>query len=201
MEIDVLFTILLSTIFVNNYVLLQTLGICPFLGVSKKLDSALGMGLAVIFVMTLASFFTYIVYKYLLMPFEITYLRTIAFIIIIASIVQLVEMIIKKTSPILYQALGVFLPLITTNCAVLAVAVLNIEKGFINPEAKMGLIKSLTQGFGAGIGFTIALLLMAGIRERLETADIPENLKGLPITFITAGLLSLAFLGFAGMKI
>lgn len=201
MEIKILFTILISTIFVNNYVLSQTLGICPFLGVSKKLDSALGMGLAVIFVMTLASFFTYLIYKYILVPFEITYLQTIAFIMVIASIVQLVEMIIHKTSPILYQALGVFLPLITTNCAVMGVAVLNIKSEFFKPDVSMGLLKSLVQGFGAGVGFTIALMLMAGIRERLETADIPEQLKGLPITFITAGLLALAFLGFAGMKI
>jgi electron transport complex protein RnfA len=198
MEIKVLFTILISTIFINNYVLAQMLGLCPFLGVSKKLDSALGMGLAVIFVMTLASFITFIVYKYILFPYEITYLRTIVFILVIASLVQLVEMIIEKTSPTLYQALGIFLPLITTNCAVLGVTVLNIDSGFISTE--FGLLKSIVQGVGAGIGFTIALLLMAGIRERLETADIPKNLKGLPITFVTAGLLALSFLGFSGMK-
>ncbi len=198
MELKIFFTILISTVFINNYVLSQTLGICPFLGVSKKLDSAMGMGFAVIFVMTLASFITYLFYKYLLLPFDITYLRTIAFILIIASVVQLVEMVINKVSPALYSALGIFLPLITTNCAVLGVAVLNIESGFATSE--FGLLKSIIQGFGAGLGFTIALLLLAGIRERLELAPIPKNLKGLPISFITAGLLSLAFLGFAGMS-
>lgn len=198
MEIKIFFTILLSTIFINNYVLSRTLGLCPFIGVSKRIDSAVGMGFAVVFVMTIASFFTYAIYKYVLMPFNITYLRTIAFIIVIASIVQLVEMIINKTSPALYQSLGIFLPLITTNCAVLGVAVLNIESGFVTAE--FGLLKTLLQGFGAGIGFTLALVLMAGIREKLELADIPENLKGMPISFIVAGLLSLAFLGFAGMS-
>ena len=199
MEIKILFTILISTIFINNYVLSRILGLCPYLGVSKKLDSAIGMGLAVIFVMTIASFFTFIFYKFILIPFHIEYLTTIAFIIVIASLVQLVEMVIEKTSPALYQALGIFLPLITTNCAVLGVAVLNIDSGFITQE--YGLINSVVQGFGGGVGFTLALLLMAGIRERLEIAMVPENLKGLPITFITAGLMAMAFLGFSGMKI
>jgi len=198
MELKVFLTILFATIFINNYVLSQMLGLCPFLGVSKKLDSALGMGLAVIFVMGLASFFTFFVYKFVLIPYEIAYLRTLAFILIIAGLVQLVEMIIEKVSPPLYQALGIFLPLITTNCAILGVTVLNIDSGFIN--ADFGLLKSVVQGIGGGIGFTVALLLMAGIRERLELADIPENLKGLPITFIVAGLLAIAFLGFSGMK-
>lgn len=199
MEIKILFAILISTIFINNYVLSQMLGLCPFLGVSKKLDSAVGMGLAVIFVMTLASFITYLIYKFILFPYDITFLRTISFILVIASLVQLVEMVIEKFSPPLYQALGIFLPLITTNCAVLGVAVLNINSGFITEE--YGLINSIVQGFGAGIGFTLALLLMAGIRERLELANVPKNLVGLPITFITAGLLALAFLGFSGMSI
>ena len=199
MEIKILFTILISTIFINNYVLSRMLGLCPYLGVSKKLDSAIGMGLAVIFVMTMASFITYILYKFVLIPYHIEYLRTIAFIIVIAALVQLVEMIIEKVSPSLYMALGIFLPLITTNCAVLGVAVLNIESGFITQD--FGLLNSVVQGFGAGVGFTLALLLMAGIRERLEIAMIPENLKGLPITFITAGLMAMAFLGFSGMKI
>jgi electron transport complex protein RnfA len=199
MELKVFATILISTIFINNYVLSQILGLCPFCGVSKKIDSALGMGLAVIFVMGMASFITYLAYKYLLVPYDIVYLRTLTFILIIASLVQLVEMIIEKTSPPLYQALGIFLPLITTNCAILGVTVLNIESGFIT--ADFGLVKSVVQGIGGGIGFTLALLLMAGIRERLEAADVPENLKGLPITFIVAGLLALAFLGFSGMKI
>lgn len=199
MEYKVFISILIGTIFINNYVLSQFLGLCPFIGVSKKLDSALGMGLAVIFVMTLASFITYFVYKYVLLPYDITYLRTISFILIIASIVQLVEMIIEKFSPALYQALGIFLPLITTNCAVLGVAVLNVNSGFVSAE--MGLVKSVIQGFGGGVGFLLAMLIFAGIRERLEIADIPQNLKGLPITFVTAGLLALAFLGFSGMKI
>jgi len=199
MEIKILFGILISTIFINNFVLSQILGLCPFIGVSKKLDSAIGMGLAVTFVMTMASFITYIVYKYILIPNDITYLRTILFILVIASLVQLVEMIIEKVSPSLYQSLGIFLPLITTNCAVLGVAVLNINAGFVTSE--MGLLKSVVQGLGAGIGFTLALILMAGIREKLELADISEHLKGAPITFITAGLLALAFLGFSGMKI
>ncbi len=199
MELNVLFTILISTIFINNYVLSQILGLCPFLGVSKKIDSAIGMGLSVIFVMGMASFCTYFVYKYVLVPFGITYLKTIAFILIIAGLVQLVEMILENISPELYQALGIFLPLITTNCAVLGVTVLNIEAGFYN--ANLGLLKSVLQGVGGGVGFLLALLLMAGIRERLELARVPEYLKGLPITFITTGLLALAFMGFSGMKI
>lgn len=199
MEIKVLFIILLGTILINNFVLSQMLGLCPFIGVSKKLDSAFGMGMAVIFVMTMASFFTFVIYKYLLLPYGIEYLRTIAFILVIASLVQLVEMTIEKMSPSLYHSLGIFLPLITTNCAVLGVAVLNIDKGFATQD--MGLVKTLVQGVGAGIGFTLALLLMAGIREKLELADIPENLKGMPIAFIVSGLLALAFLGFSGMKI
>ncbi|HOT45262.1 MAG TPA: RnfABCDGE type electron transport complex subunit A [Spirochaetota bacterium] len=201
MEIKVFVTILLSTIFINNYVLARILGLCPFLGVSRKLGSAVGMGLAVIFVMTLTSFITYPIYKYVLVPYRVTYLTTIVFILVIAALVQLVEMVIEKTSPALYQALGIFLPLITTNCAVLGVAVLNLSSGFAEPNVSMGLLKSVTQGFGGGAGFTLALVIMAGIRERLELADIPENLKGVPITFITAGLLALAFYGFSGMKI
>jgi electron transport complex protein RnfA len=199
MDIKILFTILISTIFINNYVFSRLLGLCPYLGVSKKLDSAIGMGLAVIFVMTMASFFTFIMYKYVLVPYHIEYLSIIAFIIVIASLVQFVEMVIEKVSTPLYQALGIFLPLITTNCAVLGVAVLNIDSGFASQD--FGLLYSVVQGFGGGAGFTIALILMAGIRERLEIAMIPENLKGLPITFITAGLMAISFLGFSGMKI
>jgi Na+-translocating ferredoxin:NAD+ oxidoreductase subunit A len=201
MEIKIFVTILLSTIFINNYVLSRILGLCPFLGVSKKLDSALGMGLAVVFVMTLTSFITYPIYKYVLVPYRITYLTTIVFILVIAALVQLVEMVIRKISPALYHALGIFLPLITTNCAVLGVAVLNISSGFAGPGVQFGLLKSVTQGFGGGAGFTLALIIMAGIRERLEIADITENLKGVPITLITAGLLALAFFGVSGMKI
>jgi electron transport complex protein RnfA len=201
MEIKVFFAILLSTILINNYVLSRILGICPFLGVSKKLDSALGMGLAVVFVMTLTSFITYPIYKYVLVGYGITYLTIIVFILIIAALVQLVEMVIRKISPVLYQSLGIFLPLITTNCAVLGVVLLNISSGFAEPNVSMGLLKSVVQGFGGGVGFMLALLIMAGIRERLEIADIPENLRGVPITFLTAGLLALAFYGFSGMKI
>ena len=201
MELKIFATILLSTVFINNYVLSRFLGLCPFLGVSRKLDSALGMGLAVIFVMTLTSFIMYPLYRYVLLPYGITYLTTIVFILVIATLVQLVEMVIRRASPVLYHSLGIFLPLITTNCAVLGVAVLNISSGFAGPGVRFGLLKCVAQGFGGGAGFTLALIIMAGIRERLEVADIPENLKGLPITFITAGLLALAFFGFSGMKI
>jgi Na+-translocating ferredoxin:NAD+ oxidoreductase subunit A len=199
MEIKTLFIILLSTILINNYVLSQILGLCSFVGISNRLDSALGMGFAVIFVMVGASLFTYFIYKYILLPYDLVYLRTIAFILVIAAFVQLVEMFIEKYAPALYQALGIYLPLITTNCTVFGVAILNIDSGFA--VADMGLVKSLVQGAGGGIGYTLALLLMAGIRERLDLADIPEYMKGSPITFITAGLMAMAFLGFSGMKI
>lgn len=199
MEIKELFVILLTTILINNYILSQILGMCPFLGVSKKLDSAIGMGLAVIFVMTIASFITHLFYQYVLVPYDITFLRTLSFIFIIAALVQFVEMVIEKVSPGLYQSLGIFLPLITTNCAVLGVAVLNIDSGFITSE--YGLLKSVVQGFGGGVGFTFALILMAGIRERLELAPIPKNMQGLPISFIIAALMALAFWGFKGMNI
>lgn len=184
--------IILGAIFINNFVLSRFLGICPFLGVSKQLDSAVGMGAAVIFVMTLATLGSWLVYHLLLVPMELTYLRTIAFILIIASLVQLVEMILQKFSPALYSALGIYLPLITTNCAILGMAVLNIDERY-------GLGESLVHAVSAGIGFTLALVLMAGIRERLETADVPPALRGLPITFIIAGAMSLAFFGFAGL--
>jgi electron transport complex protein RnfA len=167
------------------------MGICPFLGVSKKVDTSVGMGIAVTFVLTLASFITYFVQKLL----EITnnqFLQTIAFILVIASIVQFVEMVIQKMSPSLYQALGVFLPLITTNCAVLGIALVNVQEGY-------NLVETMVNGFGAGVGFTLAIILFAGIRERLELADIPENFKGFPITLISAGLMSIAFLGFSGL--
>lgn len=187
-----LFMILLSTILVNNFVLSRFLGICPFLGVSKKVSTALGMGAAVTFVMALASLFTYIIQYAILDPLGLEYLQTIAFILVIAALVQFVEMVIQKMSPTLYQALGVYLPLITTNCAVLGVAIINIQE-------KYDLLQTLFNGTGAAIGFTLALVLMAGIRERLELCDIPESLKGFPITLITAGLMSVAFLGFQGL--
>lgn len=184
--------IIIAAIFVNNFVLSRFLGICPFLGVSKQLDSALGMGAAVIFVMTLATLGSWTVYNLLLVPMELTYLRTIAFILIIASLVQLVEMILQKFSPALYQALGIFLPLITTNCAILGVAVLNIDE-------KYNLGYSLVNAIAAGIGFTLALVLMAGLRQKLELADLPPALKGKPVAFLVAGVMSIAFLGFAGL--
>ena len=186
-----LILLFLSVVLVNTVITSQFLGICPFLGVSKKVDTAVGMGVAVTFVLTLASFITYFVQRIL----EITnnqFLQTIAFILVIASIVQFVEMVIQKMSPSLYQALGVFLPLITTNCAVLGIALVNVQNGY-------NLVETMVNGFGAGVGFTLAIVLFAGIRERLELADIPETFKGFPITLISASLMSIAFLGFAGL--
>ncbi len=191
-DVGRMMAIIIAAIFVNNYVLSRFLGICPFLGVSKQLDSAVGMGAAVIFVMTLATLGSWTVYNLLLVPMGLTYLRTIAFILIIASLVQLVEMILQKFSPVLYQALGIFLPLITTNCAILGVAVLNIDE-------KYSLGYSLVNAVAAGIGFTLALVLMAGLRQRLELADVPPALRGKPIAFLVAGIMSIAFLGFAGL--
>ncbi len=187
-----LFTILVSTIFINNYVFARFLGICPFLGVSSKMDTATGMGIAVTFVTTLASVVTFIIQKYILDVLNIQYLQTIVFILVIASLVQFVEMAIKKMSPTLYNALGVYLPLITTNCIVLGVAILNIREGY-------SLIETTTSAVGASLGFFLALVLMAGLREKLELADIPEALEGFPITLIATGLMSIAFAGFAGL--
>jgi len=189
-----LFSIVVGAIFINNFIFAKFLGICPFMGVSKKVESSIGMGMAVAFVMTLASAVTWIVYKFLLVPYGLEYLQTIAFILIIASLVQFVEMAIQKTSPHLYKALGVFLPLITTNCAVLGVAILNIQEGF-------NFIETVVNGFAGAIGFTLALVLLAGIRERLEYADVPRPFQGVPIAFISAGLLAMAFMGFSGMQI
>ena len=176
---------------VNNVITSQFLGICPFVGVSKKTDTAIGMGVAVTFVIALASIITYFI-QIILDNYQLGYLQTIAFILVIASIVQFVEMVIKKTSPSLYQALGVFLPLITTNCAVLGIAIVNITKGY-------NIIETLVNGIGAGIGFTLAIVIFAGIRERLELADIQDAFKGFPITLISASLMSIAFLGFTGL--
>ena len=194
MDLGNLFSIIVGAIFINNFIFAKFLGICPFMGVSKKVESSIGMGMAVAFVMTLASAVTWIVYKFLLVPYELEYLQTIAFILIIASLVQFVEMAIQKTSPHLYKALGVFLPLITTNCAVLGVAILNIQEGF-------NFIETVINGFAGAIGFTLALVLLAGIRERLEYADVPRPFQGVPIAFISAGLLAMAFMGFSGMQI
>lgn len=182
----------LTTILANNYVLVKFLGICPFLGVSKKVDTAVGMSLAVTFVMVVASVVTYFVQK-LLVSFGIEYMQTVAFILVIAVLVQLVEMAIQKFSPALYGALGIYLPLITTNCAVLGVALLNVQEGF-------DFVHTLVYSFSAGLSFMLAIVLFAGVRERLETADIPKHLQGFPIALVTAGLLALAFLGFSGMK-
>jgi electron transport complex protein RnfA len=192
--------IAIGSIFLNNFVLSRFLGICPFVGVSKKLDSAVGMGMAVIFVMTLASVVTYIVYYFVLVPFHLEYLNTIAFILTIAALVQFIEMFMKKNMPSLYSALGIFLPLITTNCAVLGVAILNIDSVWAD-GTHYNFIESTWNGFTGGVGFTLALVIMAGIREKLEFADLPESMKGLPIAFITSALIAMAFLGFSGMKV
>ncbi len=194
MDLGKLISIIIGSILINNFVFARFLGICPFMGVSKKVESSLGMGMAVTFVMTLASSVTWLVYNYLLVPFNLEYLQTIAFILIIASLVQFVEMAIEKLSPSLYKALGVFLPLITTNCAVLGVAILNIQE-------KYNFIETTVNGFAAAIGFTIALVLLAGTRERLEYADVPVAFKGVAIAFISAGILAMAFMGFSGIKI
>lgn len=200
MDFSHLVVIAVSSIFINNFVLGRFLGICPFIGVSKKIDSAFGMGMAVIFVMTLASSVTYLIQNFILDPYNLQYLRTIAFILVIASLVQFIEMFMKKNMQSLYASLGIFLPLITTNCAVLGVAILNIDTVWAD-GSHYNFIETVWSGFTAGIGFTIALVLMAGIREKLELADIPESMKGSPIAFITAALISMAFLGFSGMSI
>lgn len=195
-----IFFIAMSTVFVNNFVLMRFLGLCPYIGVSKKLDSAFGMGMAVIFVMTLASTFTYIIQYYILIPFNLEYLQTITFIITIASLVQFVEMAIQKNAPTLYKSLGVFLPLITTNCAVLGVAILNVQSSW-SDGTPFNFIESIINGLFAGFGFTLVLVLMAGIRERLERAELPLSMKGMPIAFVIAGSMAIAFLGFSGFKI
>ncbi|MBN1142346.1 MAG: electron transport complex subunit RsxA [Deltaproteobacteria bacterium] len=186
------FIILVSAILVNNFVLARFLGLCPFMGVSKKIDTAIGMGAAVTFVMAVAAMVTWVIYYFILSKFGLEYLQTIAFILVIAALVQLVEMVIQKTSPVLYQSLGIFLPLITTNCAVLGLAVLNIQVGY-------SFLESVVFAIGGALGFTLALLLMAGIRERIDLGPIPKCFQGLPIAFLTAGLMSLAFMGFAGL--
>ncbi|MGD9788585.1 MAG: electron transport complex subunit RsxA [Sulfuricellaceae bacterium] len=182
---------IVGTVLVNNIVLTKMLGLCPFMGVSKKVETSIGMGAAVTFVLTLATAVTYLVNKYLLGP-ELSYLQTVAFIVVIAGIVQFTEMFVKKSSPVLYQALGIYLPLITTNCAVLGLALLNIN-------AKHNFVESVVYGLGGALGFSLALVLFAALRERLESADIPVHFRGAPIAMITAGLLSLAFLGFSGL--
>ena len=192
MSINEFFLILLSTIFVNNFVLVQFLGLCPFMGVSNKLESAIGMGGATTFVMTLASVCTYLVDHWILAPLSLEYLRTIAFILVIAAVVQFVKMFMEKTSALLYRVLGVFLPLITVNCAVLGVALLNTQKAH-------NFFESTLYGFGGAVGFSIVLILFSAMRERLAAADVPLPFKGAAIGMITAGLMSLAFMGFAGL--
>jgi electron transport complex protein RnfA len=194
LDLGNLFAIIIGSIFINNFIFARFLGICPFMGVSKKIESSIGMGMAVTFVMTLASAVTWLVHNYLLVPFKLEYLQTISFILIVASLVQFVEMVVRKTSPNLYKALGVFLPLITTNCAVLGVAILNVQE-------KYSFIETTVNGFAAAVGFTMALILLAGIRERLEYSEVPKAFQGVAIAFISAGLLAMAFMGFSGMKI
>ncbi|HEB96164.1 MAG TPA: electron transport complex subunit RsxA [Sedimenticola thiotaurini] len=184
--------ILISTVLVNNFVLVKFLGICPFMGVSRKLETAIGMGLATTFVLTLSAICSYLVDEYLLIPLGLEYLRTIAFILVIAVVVQFTEMVMHKTSPVLYQLLGIFLPLITTNCAVLGVALLNVQE-------KHGFVESALYGFGAAVGFSLVLVLFAAVRERVTVCDVPQPFQGNAIALITAGLMSIAFMGFAGL--
>ena len=187
-----LILIAIGSALVNNVVLSQFLGICPFLGVSKRTDTAAGMGGAVIFVITISSLLTSIIYNYLLVGLHIEYLKTIVFILVIAALVQFVEMFLKKTSPALYKSLGVYLPLITTNCAVLGVALTNVQKDY-------GILPSVVNGFATAVGFTISIVILAGVRERIEYNDSPESFKGTPIVLVTAGLMAIAFMGFSGI--
>jgi Na+-translocating ferredoxin:NAD+ oxidoreductase subunit A len=184
--------LLISTVLVNNFVLVKFLGLCPFMGVSGKLETAIGMSLATTFVLTLASLCSYLIDHYLLAPLDLLYLRTLAFILVIAVVVQFTEMVVHKTSPTLYRLLGIFLPLITTNCAVLGVALLNVN-------ARHNFINSVVYGFGAAVGFSLVLILFAAMRERLAAADVPLPFKGAAIAMVTAGLMSLAFMGFTGL--
>ena len=187
-----LILLVLAGIFVNNYVMSQFLGICPFLGVSKKVETAKGMGLAVTFVLVIATIVTYLLQIWVLNPFNLQYLQTIVFILVIAALVQFVEMFLKKFMPGLYQSLGVFLPLITTNCAVLGIALTNVQKGY-------GLLTGVVNGFATAVGFTISITILAGIREKMEYNDIPKPFQGMPIVLVTAGLMAIAFCGFSGL--
>ena len=192
--INSLLGILISAILTENFILVKFYGICPFMGVSKKIDTALGMGMAVTFVMALASAATWAVNEFLLVPFDLQYMQTVAFILVIASIVQVVEMFLKKSVPALYKALGIFLPLITTNCAVLGVALVNVQNGY-------DFLQSVVNGACGGLGFTLAIVLFASVRERVDKAESPKSFEGYPIALISAGLLALAFMGFSGLKI
>ena len=192
MDLTKLFSVALGAILVNNFIVAQFLGICPFLGVSSKVETAASMGIAVTFVMTLASLFAYMVNAWILVPLHLEYMQTIAFILVIASLVQFVEMFLKKYVQGLYQALGVYLPLITTNCAVLGIALTNVQKNY-------GILYSIVSGFATAAGFLISITILAGIREKMEYNDIPESFKGMPIVMITAGLMAIAFCGFSGL--
>ncbi|MBO5838796.1 MAG: electron transport complex protein RnfA [Bacteroidales bacterium] len=185
-------TIIIFAVFVNNVILSQFLGICPFLGVSTKVSTAAGMGAAVVFVMTLSTIVTFLLQKFVLVPFGIEFLQTIVFILVIAALVQMVEIILKKISPSLYQALGVFLPLITTNCAVLGISILVVQKGY-------NLLEGITYTIGISLGFTLAMVIFAGLREHFELVEVPKGVKGIPIALVTAGILAMAFMGFAGL--
>jgi electron transport complex protein RnfA len=184
--------IIIFAVFVNNVILSQFLGICPFLGVSTKVSTAAGMGAAVVFVMALSTIVTYLLQEFILVPLQIEFLQTIVFILVIAALVQMVEIILKKISPSLYQALGVFLPLITTNCAVLGISILVVQKGY-------NLLEGITYSIGISLGFTLAMVIFAGLREHLELVEVPKGVKGIPIALITAGILAMAFMGFAGL--
>lgn len=184
--------ILVSTVLVNNFVLVKFLGLCPFMGVSKKLETALGMGMATTFVLTLSSIFSHLIQQYILVPLQVEFLRTISFILAIAVVVQFTELLVRKTSPLLYNVLGIFLPLITTNCAVLGVALLSVQQ-------EHGLFEAAMYGFGAAMGFSLALVLFASLRENIEIADVPVLFRGPSIALLTAGLMSLAFMGFTGL--
>ena len=187
-----IFLIIVSTVLVNNFVLVQFLGLCPFMGVSQKLESTIGMSMATTFVLTVSSVCSYLLHTYLLEPFGVEYLRTLSFILVIAVVVQLTETMVKKTSPLLYKILGIYLPLITTNCAVLGVALLNVQQAH-------SFIESFFYGFGAALGFSLVMILFAAMRERLQAAEVPAIFRGAAIAFITAGMMSLAFMGFTGL--
>jgi len=187
--------IIIGAIFVNNIILAQFLGVCPFLGVSNTFSTAIGMGVAVLFVMALSTIVTFLIHKYVLLPYNVVFLQTVTFILIIASLVQIGEIILKKTSPVLYQALGIFLPLITTNCAVLGVAILVTQK----PEFANSLLNSVLHASALGLGFLLAIIIFAGLRSQLELVDIPKGMQGVPISLITVGILALAFMGFANL--
>ena len=182
----------IGTVLVNNFVLVKFLGLCPFMGVSKKLETAMGMGLATTFVMTLASICAWLIDTWILIPLNLVYLRTLAFILVIAVVVQFTEMVVRKTSPALYRLLGIFLPLITTNCAVLGVAITNVQKEY-------GILTGIVNGFATALGFTIAIVILAGLREKMEYNEVPESFKGMPMVLLTAGLMAIAFCGFSGL--